>query len=246
MNKENKEINIMGYRVFTGSLSSIKQEKAKLIVNTLNPHSYAVAKKDSLFERALKSSDYLIPDGSGIVLAASQISQIEIKKIAGADLHQHLLRELNKTGGSVFYMGASKYTLKKIGQRLSNEFQNISFSSYSPPFKDSFSEEENKVIIDKINSVNPDVLFVGMTAPKQEKWLEENKTKLKFKLAASIGAVFDFYAGTVKRPHRLWVKLHLEWLARLVKEPKRMWRRNIISTPIFLLDLFLYKVRFKK
>lgn len=242
-----KTINLMGYDVFNGDMPLINIGNSyRLIVNTINPHSYVTAKSDTLFKEALLSSDTLIADGSGILLAAQEIHNISMKKIAGADLHHYLLLELNKTNGTVFYMGAAPSTLAKIHEKISVEFPNISMESYSPPFKPDFSTVDSELIINKVNEFNPDVLFIGMTAPKQEKWLHQHKHKLNFKVASSIGAVFDFYAGTVDRPSPFWIKIHLEWLPRLLKEPRRLWRRNFISTPIFLFDMFLYKFGYKK
>jgi N-acetylglucosaminyldiphosphoundecaprenol N-acetyl-beta-D-mannosaminyltransferase len=238
-----KQINIMGYKVFNDELSTINLKKSnKQIINTINPHSYVTAKSDSLFKEALLASDTLIADGSGIVIAAKQIHDENISKIAGADLHNYLLSELNKQQGSVFYMGAATDTLQKIRERLATDFPNIKVGSYSPPYKETFSNEDNKVILEQINSFSPDVLFIGMTAPKQEKWLYQHREQLSFKIASSIGAVFDFYAGTVDRPSRLWIEIHLEWLPRLLKEPRRLWRRNFVSTPIFLFDLVKAKL----
>jgi N-acetylglucosaminyldiphosphoundecaprenol N-acetyl-beta-D-mannosaminyltransferase len=237
-------MNIMGYEVFTDDLNSIDLTKKK-IINTINPHSYITAKDDTYFKQALNDSDILIPDGSGIVLAAKYINKKNIKKIAGADLHQFLLEIMNQRNGKVFYMGASQNTLDKIEQRIKKEYPNIIIESYSPPFKEIFSKEDNQEIINKVNSFHPDVLFVGMTAPKQEKWLFEHKEQLNFTIASSIGAVFDFYAGTVERPSQFWINIHLEWLPRLLKEPKRLWRRNFISTPLFVMDIFFYKYGIK-
>lgn len=237
----------MNYDVFVDDISSIKMDpNKKQIINTINPHSYVTAKADKIFDETLHASDILLPDGSGIVLAAKQIRKGNIQKIAGSDLHIYLLRELNKTGGSVFYMGASQETLDKIHERVALEYPHVKVGSYSPPFKLEFSEEENEEIISKVNTFNPDVLFVGMTAPKQEKWLHMHKDKLNYRIASSIGAVFDFYAGTVVRPSQFWLDLHLEWLPRLLKEPKRLWRRNFVSTPLFLIDMMLFKTGIKK
>jgi len=238
-------MNIMNYEVFVNELETLDLETKK-VVNTINPHSYVTAKSDKEFEEALQDSDFLIPDGSGIVLAASQINKKVIKKIAGADLHRFLLSEMDKKSGKVFYMGASQDTLNKIEKRVKLEYPNISVQSYSPPFKAKFSDEDDKIIISKINEFQPDVLFVGMTAPKQEKWLHKHKNELDFKVASSIGAVFNFYAGTVERPSQFWIDIHLEWLPRFLKEPKRLWRRNFVSTPLFLWDVLLYKLNLKK
>jgi len=238
-------MNIMGYSVFCDDLATIDL-KTKKVINTINPHSYITAKSDEYFKESLNNSDVLIADGSGIVLAARQIYNRKIKKIAGTDLHIFLIEQMNKEHGKIFYMGASQTTLDKIKARIKLEYPNIRVESYSPPFKPVFSDEDNKVIVNKINEFKPDVLFIGMTAPKQEKWLHQHKSQLDFKVASSIGAVFDFFAGTVERPSQFWLDLHLEWLPRLLKEPKRLWRRNFVSTPLFLFEIVLFKLGFKK
>ena len=232
---------VMGYKVFHGSLENIELSKKK-VVNTINPHSYVTAKKDAEFKLALQGSDVLIPDGSGIVLAAKIINGEKIIKIAGADLHQHLLGKLNMKGGSVFYMGASQETLDKIKARLFSDFPNINVGVYSPPFKESFNHNDNVKIIEKINSFKPDVLFIGMTAPKQEKWVHQNKEKLNFKVACSIGAVFDFYAGNTKRAPQWMIDFGLEWLHRSLLS-WRLAKRNFISNPIFIKDMMLEKFK---
>ena len=236
---------IMGFDVYEGKLDSI-DISSKTIINTLNAHSYIVSKNDSQFKTALKNSDILLPDGVGIVLAAKHIYQKSIKKIAGFDLHDFLLRSMNNTNGKVFYMGSSPNTLTKIEKKIEIDFPNISIMTHSPSYSLSFSESENKLIIDKINAFKPDVLFVGMTAPKQEKWLEMNKELLNFKVAASIGAVFDFYAGTIKRPNKYTRYLVGESLARFLKEPKRLWKRNFISIPLFIIEILYFKFKPKK
>ena len=96
-----------------------------------------------------------------------------------------------------------------------------------------------------INEYKPDVLFIAMTAPKQEKWLNKHKDHIDVNIICSIGAVFDFYAGTVERSSQFFIDHHIEWLERLFREPKRLWRRSFISTPLFLWDMLLYKLKIK-
>jgi N-acetylglucosaminyldiphosphoundecaprenol N-acetyl-beta-D-mannosaminyltransferase len=234
-------VSILGYNVaeFIPDLNNDYQ----LIINTINPHSYCVAKKDGQFQKALHASDVLLPDGIGIVFATKWLVGKRIGKIAGSDLHIHLIQKANKSGLKIFYLGASQDTLQKIQNRLANEQPNCSVGFYSPPFKAEFSQEENKEMIAAINAFAPDILFVGMTAPKQEKWVHAHKSQINARVICSIGAVFDFYAGTVKRSHPIWIKLGLEWLPRLLKEPKRLWRRNLVSTPQFLGIVFLQKAK---
>ncbi len=224
---------IINHHIYKDLLSEIPLGK-KCIINTINPHSFCEAKKDRVFTEALLSSDVLLPDGSGIVLATKILIGKKIKKIAGADIHHYLLEQAHLKSQNVFYLGASVSTLQLIENRIKKEYPNIGVASYSPPYKLEFSEQENKDMLSVINDFQPDILFVGMTAPKQEKWVYANKEQINANVIASIGAVFDFYAGTVKRSGQLWINLGLEWLPRLLREPKRLWKRNFVSTPLFL------------
>jgi N-acetylglucosaminyldiphosphoundecaprenol N-acetyl-beta-D-mannosaminyltransferase len=232
MNKAFSSMLCMGYPVFTDSLDLLQPQR-KTLVNTINQYSYCMAEKDPGFKESLMGSDILIPDGVGIVAAYRLLKGRKINKIAGADLHIHLLEKLNKTGGTCFYLGSSARTLQKIKERISIDFPLVKVEVYSPPFKPEFSGEENNQMITAVNAFRPDVLFVGMTAPKQEKWAYAHKAQLEAKIICSIGAVFDFYAGTIERPNELWINLGLEWFGRLVKEPKRMWKRYLYYGPVF-------------
>lgn len=233
---------LINLHIYSAPLSELLLLK-KSIINTINPHSYCEAIKDSRFAEALLSSDILLPDGSGIVLATKLLTNKKIKKIAGADIHQHLLERAHLKSQKVFYLGASNSTLQRIENRIKNEFKNIKVASYSPPYKADFSVVETKSMLNAINAFAPDILFVGMTAPKQEKWVYANKEQIDANVIVSIGAVFDFYAGTVKRSGPIWIKLGLEWLPRLIREPKRLWRRNFVSTPLFL--WYVFKAKFQ-
>ena len=232
---------LLSFRIYSDVLNHIDFESNK-IINTINPHSYCLSRYDKLFNEALQSSDILLPDGTGIVLASKIVNNKKINKIAGADIHQYLLHQANLKSQKVFYLGASQCTLKLIESKIKKEFPNIIVSSFSPPYKPQFSESETAQMLEKVNDFKPDILFVGMTAPKQEKWVFVNKDNIDANTVVSIGAVFDFYAGTIKRPGNFWVSIGLEWLPRFFKEPKRLARRNLVSTPKFLLEIIWYKI----
>lgn len=229
-----------GFNLFDSELSEIDFYKSK-IINTINPHSYCVAKNDLNFDEALKKSDILLPDGIGIVLAEFFLNRNRIQKIAGFDLFMFLMNRLNNSNGSVFFLGSSSETLEKIEFKSSIDFPNISVGNYSPPFKDVFSEEDSNIMISKVNDFQPDVLFVGMTAPKQEKWAYQFKDELKVRNICSIGAVFDFYAGNTNRAPKLIIKLGLEWLHRSLTN-RRLFKRNFISNPKFILHVLKLKL----
>ncbi|SHF98589.1 N-acetylglucosaminyldiphosphoundecaprenol N-acetyl-beta-D-mannosaminyltransferase [Arenibacter palladensis] len=216
--------------------------KKKTIINTINPHSYCISKQDKVFESALRESTVLLPDGIGIVWAAKVINGQKIHKIAGYDIFIYAMQYLESKKGSCFFLGASKKTLNAITQKLAQEFPNVKVNTFSPPFKPVFSTKESNIMCQKANSFRPEIIFVGMTAPKQEKWVYQYKDDLNAEIICSIGAVFDFYAGTVKRPNKFWIKLGLEWLPRFFKEPRRLARRNLISTPKFILEVICFKI----
>jgi N-acetylglucosaminyldiphosphoundecaprenol N-acetyl-beta-D-mannosaminyltransferase len=232
MSSNNQHDNISGYRLYSEPLS-VLPNKPKLLVNTINQYSYCIANQDPEFKKSLQESDILLPDGIGVVIATRFLTGKIVKKIAGADLHQYLLQSLNESNGKCFYLGASNLTLEKIKARVAIEYPNVKVETYSPPFKKEFSISDNNKMFEAINSFKPDVLFVGMTAPKQEVWATKNKGALDTKLICSIGAVFDFYAGTIKRPNKIWIKLGLEWLGRLTSEPTRLWKRYLYFGPVF-------------
>lgn len=235
-------VQLFDYYVFISDLEQL-ETNSKTMISTINPYSFVMAERDGLFKDALLDSDILLPDGVGIVLASKILVNKKIKKVAGADLQDYLLNKLNKEGGRCFYLGSSENTLKKIKERISLEYPAIEVGYYSPPFASHFSASENAEMIRIVNAFKPDVLFIGMTAPKQEKWAYVHKDQIDAQIIGSIGAAFDFYAGTVSRPDKIWIDVGLEWLVRLVKEPKRMWKRTVYYAPIFAYAVFKEKTK---
>ena len=214
--------------------------EGKLLINTVNAHSFNTAKKDQLFADALTNGDVLIPDGVSIVKACKWIKAKSQPKerIAGWDLFFFEMNKLEKKGGKVMFMGSSQKVLDLIVKRAAVDYPHLKVVTYSPPYKPEFSDEDNKAIIDAINAANPDLLWIGMTAPKQEKWTYSHWNELNIHChVGTIGAVFDFFAGTVERAPIWWQDHGLEWLYRLIKEPKRMWRRYIIGNTLFLWNM---------
>lgn len=215
--------------------------EGKLLINTINAHSYNTALKDAFFAEALMKGDALIPDGASIVMACRKLKAKSqpTERIAGWDLFAMEMERLNQKGGTCFFMGSSEKVLNLIREKAKTVYPNIRIETYSPPYKPEFSEEENQAIIEAINRANPDLLWIGMTAPKQEKWAYRHWNELDIHChCGTIGAVFDFFAGTMERAPLWWQEHSLEWLYRLLKEPKRMWRRYIIGNTLFIWNIF--------
>ena len=240
-----KSLDILGSKAELASLP-----EGKLLINTVNAHSYNTARKDSLFADALTNGDVLIPDGVSIVKACKWIKAKSQPKerIAGWDLFSFEMEKLERESEElrtkseeskiVMFMGSSQKVLDLIVKRAAEVYPHLKVVTYSPPYKPEFSDEDNKAIIDAINAANPDLLWIGMTAPKQEKWTYSHWNELNIHChVGTIGAVFDFFAGTVERAPIWWQEHGLEWLYRLIKEPKRMWRRYIIGNSLFLWNM---------
>ena len=225
----------------------------KVLINTINAHSYNVAQKDEKFAEALYKSDCLIPDGASIVKACRWLKAKSQPKerIAGWDLFAFEMQRLDGRGKmddgrrlKVMFLGSSEKVLTLIRQRAAIDYPNLEVVTYSPPYKPEFSEEDNQAMIQAINNANPDLLWIGMTAPKQEKWAYQHWNELDIHChCGTIGAVFDFYAGTARRAPLWWQEHALEWLYRLLTEPRRMWRRYVIGNPLFLWNVMKEKIK---
>ena len=172
-----KTLTILGSKAELASLP-----EGKLLINTINAHSFNTAKKDQLFADALTNGDVLIPDGVSIVKACKWIKAKSQPKerIAGWDLfsfemeklerESEELRTKSEESKTVMFMGSSQKVLDLIVKRAAVDYPHLKVVTYSPPYKPEFSDEDNRAIIDAINNANPDLLWIGMTAPKQEKW----------------------------------------------------------------------------
>jgi N-acetylglucosaminyldiphosphoundecaprenol N-acetyl-beta-D-mannosaminyltransferase len=238
------EANVFGYQIscrgidgdITLARNLIASGRKGRYVACANPHSLVVASHDPAFTTALKHSDLLLPDGKGILMAARALNFPIKERVTGSEFFYGLTVALAKQGGTrYFFLGSTNQVLKLITDRMIKEFPSIKVcGTLSPPFKAEFSDDENGEMVAAVNAAQADVLWVGMTAPKQEKWIYENRNKLQVPLIGAIGAVFDFFAGTRKRSSVFWQKLGLEWLPRFLREPQRLWERNLKSTPIFL------------
>lgn len=217
------------------ALAAVDSNRTQIVFACANPHSLAVAQTDIRFREALNQSEHVVADGVGITLMA-RLARVRCgPRITGHDYFHALLNALQQRGqGRVFFFGSSQRVLDLIAERFRIDFPALTLCGvHSPPFG-SWSLEENTRMVRIINEARPDVLWVGMTAPKQEKWVEANRRNLQVPVIGSIGAVFDFYAGTHPRSPEWVCNIGFEWAYRFMSEPRRMWKRNIVSGPKFV------------
>ncbi len=224
---------LKSFQIYNQSINQLSNQ-TKLLITTINAHCYNISQIDSYYQDTLLNSDILIPDGISVVWAMKWLTGQKIKKIAGADLFFYEMERLNHTEGKCFFLGSSVETLNKIKERLKKDYPKVKVQAYSPPYKPDFSDSENEFMVQTINTFQPDALMIGMTAPKQEKWAYKHYNDLQVGHICCIGAVFDFYAGTVNRAPKWMIKMGLEWLYRLIKEPRRMWRRYLAGNILFI------------
>ena len=244
---------ILGYPIWTGSLKRFinlvgywiaSGEKRRYFV-CANPHSLMIAERDRLFKAALLDADLITPDGAGMIVASKLLGGAIGQRITGSGVFRELSCALNeRKGARYFFLGSSEKNLTLLTEKVQKNFPNIEITgAYSPPFKPEFSIEDSRKMIEAVNQAHPKVLWVGMTAPKQEKWIYQYKDQLDVNFIGAVGAVFDFYVDNIKRSNPWFLEHGLEWLPRLIQDPKRLWKRNFISAPKFILRVLGQRFR---
>jgi len=214
-----------------------------MLINTISPNSFSIAQKNKLFNAALKSSDILTMDGLYFGLASKLLKGASIKKKSGTDWFYFLMDYYNQKMGKVFFLGSTQDTLNKIMLNSKKKYPNLFLQTYSPPFKEVFDEQDIAQMSDAINLFNPDVLFIGLTAPKQEILSYQLKDKVNTKIICSIGNVFDWFAGNQKQPEKIWVNLGLEWFIRTIRRPEILKRYPNVFYFFWILFLNIIRVR---
>jgi N-acetylglucosaminyldiphosphoundecaprenol N-acetyl-beta-D-mannosaminyltransferase len=232
-----------------GSIHSIieKSDRCHQVV-VANVYSVYTASRDPYFFKICNNAEIVLADGLPVVWASRILGCKLPERIAGPDFMWSFSKTCAEKGYKVFLLGGRQENLDDLVKNLKNSFSSISIvGAYSPPFGE-WSAEENNKIIQMVNGSKTDVLWLGISTPKQDKWIFENKSRLKAKVAIAVGAAFDFHSGRVKRAPKWMRKYGFEWMYRFLQEPRRMWKRYLFSNTLFiyLLVLELLKRPFKK
>lgn len=209
------------------------KEPAKMI-QAVNVDAVVKAHLRHDVTRVTNKADLALADGEPIVWASKFLGEPLRERVGGPDFFEQFNKVANERGYSYYFLGATEDVVEKMKSNLLRKYPNIVVSGYyCPPFGPMEDEKENSLICEKINLANPDVVWVSFGCPKQEKWIFNNKDQLNTAFVMGIGAVFQFYAGTIKRAPKWQQKIGFEWFYRLISEPRRLWRRYLLEGPRF-------------
>jgi N-acetylglucosaminyldiphosphoundecaprenol N-acetyl-beta-D-mannosaminyltransferase len=209
-----------------------------------NVHVIMEGRRDPSFGEVLQSADLCIPDGMPLVWIGRRRGHALYKPACGPDLLIDFCRMTNDAGYTHFFLGGRPGVANKLANELQSRFPGVRVAGiYSPPFR-KLTEREDDEIAEQINRAAPDVLWVGLGCPKQERWMRQHRDKLRIPVAVGVGQAFDIHSGETPRAP-IWMRENgLEWLFRLCREPRRLWRRYLIHNTQFVFALVLESLGF--
>ena len=209
-------------------------------------HGLWEAHKDPEFKAILNSADLWVPDGIAPVWVARRRGFPDAQRTPGAEVMTAFFDLADRKGYSSFFYGDTEETLQRLRARLQSRYPGHRIAgTFSPPFRP-LTREEDEAVVQMINDARPDVLWVGLGLPKQDRWIHERRDRLEVPVAAGVGAAFKFLSGSVKRVPA-WIGNHgLEWLWRFVQEPKKLWRRDLLDAPQFVGHMLLEMTGLRK
>lgn len=231
------------------TMSEAIEEIDKLVVNrkpsyvvTPNVDHIVKLEKDEEFKEVYKNADLILTDGMPLIWISKMKSTPIKEKVSGSDLFPKVCELAAKKSYSMFLLGAAEGVAAKAAENLKEKFSGLNIvGSYSPSYGFEKKEDEIEKIIKIINDVKPDILAIGLGAPKQEKFIYKYNNRLNVPVSLAIGASIDFEAGNIERAPEFMQKCGFEWFYRLCKEPKRMFKRYLIDDLKIINLLIKYK-----
>jgi N-acetylglucosaminyldiphosphoundecaprenol N-acetyl-beta-D-mannosaminyltransferase len=244
-------VDILGCRIDRVDLRSALARLERLIADggghqalVVSVHGVMIQRKDGVFRDICTKAALLLPDGVPLLWAAKILGRPIPGRVSGTDLLREFSAVAARRGYTNFFLGSKDEVLQKLAEELVRENPSLKVAgTLSPPIISEFSPELNTQIVERINAVRPDVLWVGFGAPKQERWIHQNLPRLKVKVAIGVGAAFELASGTVQRAPR-WMQNHgLEWFFRFLIEPRRLFKRYFVQAAPFLPLVLAQKLR---
>jgi N-acetylglucosaminyldiphosphoundecaprenol N-acetyl-beta-D-mannosaminyltransferase len=224
----------------------ISRRDASRYIAVTNAHSVVEAQHNRSFKQTLDSADLVVPDGMPLVWLGRQNGFHMPQRVCGPDLFAAFCRETHEKGYAHFFYGGAPGVTEELAWALKRQSPRLRVvGTYSPPFRP-MTPEEDAQSVELINRATPDVLWVGLGCPKQECWMYEHRPRLAVPVVVGVGAAFDFLSGRLQRAPRVMGDRGLEWLYRLWKEPRRLWRRYLISNSSFIYYCCVERIGLKR
>ena len=215
-------------------MDGVIRRRNQSYILTCNVDHLVKLRKDDEFKRIYSDADAIVADGMPIVWASRMLRKPLKTKVSGADLFERLGDAFESRQYRLFFLGSAEGVPERAVRRLKSAYPRMNVvGCYSPSYGFEKKEEENRRIVQMLIDVRPDIVFVGVGAPKQEKWIYRHYRHYRVPVSIGVGATFDFLSGSVKRAPALMQKTGFEWMWRLSQEPRRLWRRYLIEDPKF-------------
>jgi N-acetylglucosaminyldiphosphoundecaprenol N-acetyl-beta-D-mannosaminyltransferase len=208
-------------------------ERARYICVT-SVHGVIMAKDDPAIAEIINQADVATPDGMPVVWALRSLGAPAQQRVYGPTLMLELCRSAAQHGHRIFLYGATASTLEELENRLKTQYPRLEIAGrFAPPFR-ALTEAEDRIVEALIRNSQADMVFVGISTPKQERWMYEHRERFPGVTLIGVGAAFDFHAGRTRQAPAWMQRNGLEWLFRMTMEPRRLWKRYVLITPRFL------------
>jgi N-acetylglucosaminyldiphosphoundecaprenol N-acetyl-beta-D-mannosaminyltransferase len=245
---------VLGVRVNAVQIPHVVRQMEEWISNTssrgrfisvTNVHVIMETRRDASFKKAIDSADLVVPDGMPLVWLGRLRGHRLRHRVYGPDLLLAFCQTTHEKGYTHFFYGGSPGVPQELAKQLKNQFPMLKVAgTYSPPFRP-LTREEDAQVVKMINQAVPDVLWVGLGCPKQERWMYEHHKLLSVPVMLGVGQAFDINAGRVRQAPQ-WMRAHgLEWLFRLAQDPRRLWYRYLVYNTRFIYFLLVEVLRLK-
>jgi N-acetylglucosaminyldiphosphoundecaprenol N-acetyl-beta-D-mannosaminyltransferase len=229
--------NLMGVRVHAATMvqvlsrcSAAIRARTPLLIGVVNAAKIVNMRRQPILNESVASSDLVLADGMAVVWASRVLRRPLPERVAGIDLFENLLALADEHGYSVFFLGAAQDVLDEVLREVRHRYPNARIAGSRNGY---FSDEQSEQVAQQIAKARPDMLFLGMTSPKKEIFMAKWGPRMDVTVVHGVGGSFDVMAGKVKRAPLLWQRLGIEWLYRVVQEPRRMWKRYLVTNSIF-------------
>lgn len=248
-----KMVNILGVPIaavnMDQALAQIEEwirDNTKKYVTVTGVHGIMESQYDDEIKCIHQTAGMCVPDGMPTVWIGNLYGHRNMGRVYGPDLMLEMMRRSVEKGYTHFFFGGKEGVPELLRDRLVERFSGLKILGvFSPPFRP-MSEEEEEMLHDLIEELSPDIFWVGLSTPKQERWMSAHVGKLKTRVMIGVGAAFDFHAGLVRQAPGWMQRIGLEWFFRLCIEPRRLWRRYLKNNPMFIWMMFFQVLGFRK